>query len=121
MTDASSGLDTMIISSYQGSLHRVSLRVDSPVSGEIGSNGRMYLELNLVEQLEDSVGRPRDPLDAKLMDFVQTGTLLHLSEEEIVALVVPTHAGPLTLSAAKKGSHSPRRGACKTSAVPPLY
>lgn len=99
-----------MINSYKGSLHKASLQVTGPSSSRDIKAEDAYLVLKLAEQLSDASVEPIDPLDRSLMEFVQTDAILNLYEDDIVALVVPTCAGPLALRTSKKDTHSSDKG-----------
>lgn len=106
--DTATNASTTVINSYTGLLHKRTLKVDARHSTIVGEKEGLYLVLKLVQP-----GHPVLPdvnlLSQGLMDFVRVEGLLKLSDEEVLAVVVPTYAGPLTLQGSKRGNHSTQR------------
>ena len=112
-TDTVTKSSSIVINSDRGLLHKASLQITGPSSIKATREEDAYLVLKLAEQLVDSNVEPIDPLDRSLMEFVQTEAILTLPEDDIVALVVPTCAGPLSFRSSRKDMHSSDRGTTK--------
>lgn len=69
-----------------------------------------YLVLRLAGQHDEHAMSQLDHQDSALMRFVKATSLLEIPDDEIVGLVVPTYAGPVSLTAAKNGDHAVDRG-----------
>lgn len=108
--DTATGTSTVVVNSYTGLLHKRTLKIDagSAIDGQHAE--RIYLVLKLVGQSEQPVLSTPDLLERGLMEFVHTHTLLALPADGVLALVVPTYAGPLELQSSRKGNHSVQKG-----------
>lgn len=111
-TETATNSSSVVVNSYRGLLHKVSLRIEGALPANRPQISDVYLKLVLIEQLEDTAAHVVDPLDKTLMEFTQLQSLLNLPDDDVLALVVPTNAGPLKLQgSSKKAAHSLERGA----------
>ncbi|KAK9893473.1 hypothetical protein P389DRAFT_112031 [Cystobasidium minutum MCA 4210] len=107
--DTLSKSNTTIIGSDRSLLHKRTLSLHAASQSRPANLEKAFLVLKLAEQAQRVDLPILDSSDIALMKFANVTALIHLEDEGISALVVPTHAGPFDVIASKSKDHSRER------------